>query len=251
MIHPSAIISPAAELGNNPEVGAFTIIHGNVKLGNNVVIGSHCEIGLPSVHDDDKPLVVGDDALIRSHSIFYQGSTFGRRLVTGHRVTVREQTVAGENFQIGTLSDVQGHCRIGDYVRFHSNVHIGQSSDIGDFVWIFPYVVLTNDPHPPSNVLLGVRVDDYAAIATMSVILPGVTVGSGALVGAHSSVGRDVAPDTVVAGVPAKLICNAADIKLKDGTGKTAYPWRNHFHRGYPKHIVELWLRQAGERAKL
>lgn len=251
MIHPTALISPAAELGNNPEVGPFTIIHGKVQIGNNVVIGSHCEIGHPSVLADGKPLLIGDDALIRSHSIFYQGSTFGRRLVTGHRVTVREQTVAGENFQIGTLSDVQGHCCIGDYVRFHSNVHIGQSSDIGDFVWIFPYVVLTNDPHPPSNVLLGVRVDDYAAIATMSVILPGVTIGSGALVGAHSSVGRDVAPDTVVAGVPAKLICNAADIKLKDGTGKAAYPWRNNFHRGYPKHLVELWLYEANERAKI
>jgi UDP-3-O-[3-hydroxymyristoyl] glucosamine N-acyltransferase len=69
------------------------------------------------------------------------------------------------------LSDLQGHCEIGDYVRFHSNVHIGQKSKIGNFVWIFPYVVLTNDPYPPSNNLVGVTVHDFAAIATMSVIL--------------------------------------------------------------------------------
>ena len=163
-------------------------------------------------------------------------------MVTGHRVTVRERTVAGENFQIGTLCDIQGHCKIGDFVRFHSNVHIGQVSEIGNFVWIFPYVVLTNDPHPPSNVSRGVRIEDYAAIATMSVVMPGVVVGSGALVGAHSSVNRDVSSDTVVAGSPAKFICNAKDIKLKDGSGRDAYPWRNHFWRGYPEHIVTKWL---------
>jgi acetyltransferase-like isoleucine patch superfamily enzyme len=127
-------------------------------------------------------------------------------------------------------------------------VHIGQNSTIGNFVWIFPYVVLTNDPHPPSNVLLGSRIEDFAAIATMSMVLPGVTVGEGALVGAHSSVNRDVAPNTVAAGSPAKFICAANAIKLKDGTGRPAYPWRDHFHRGYPEEVVEQWLKEAEER---
>jgi acetyltransferase-like isoleucine patch superfamily enzyme len=133
-------------------------------------------------------------------------------------------------------------------VRFHSNVHIGQKSEIGNFVWIFPYVVLTNDPHPPSSVLQGVRIGDFAAIATMSIILPGVTVGEGALIGAHSSVNRDVEPDTVAAGSPAKFVCNASAIKLKDGSGRPAYPWRDHFTRGYPEHIVAQWLEEAQAR---
>ncbi|MBC7992373.1 MAG: N-acetyltransferase [Rhizobacter sp.] len=248
MIHPSAIVSPKARLGTQIEVGPFTIIHDDVQIGDGAVIGSHCEIGLPSALAEGAPLVIGDSALIRSHSIFYQGSTFGNRLVTGHRVTVREKTVAGENLQIGTLSDLQGHCTIGNYVRFHSNVHIGQKSSIGNFVWIFPYVVLTNDPHPPSTVLRGPRIEDFAAIATMSMILPGVTVGEGALVGAHSSVNRDVAPNTVVAGAPAKFVCNANEIKLKDGTGRPAYPWRDHFHRGYPEAVVAQWLKEAEAR---
>jgi acetyltransferase-like isoleucine patch superfamily enzyme len=248
MIHPSAIISPLAQLGSNVEVGPFTVIHDHVQIGDNSVIGSHCEIGHPSALAEGQPLVIGEAALIRSHSIFYQGSTFGGRLVTGHRVTVREKTVAGENFQIGTLSDIQGHCQIGDYVRFHSNVHIGQKSEIGNFVWIFPYVVLTNDPHPPSSVLQGARIGDFAAIATMSIILPGVTVGEGALVGAHSSVNRNVEPHTVAAGAPAKFVCNASAIKLKDGSGRAAYPWRDHFTRGYPEHIVAQWLQEAQAR---
>lgn len=250
MIHSTAIVSPRAQLGRDVSVGPFTIIHDDVVIGDGCTIDSHCEIGYPSALAEGAKLEIGANSLIRSHSIFYAGSRFGERLVTGHRVTVRERTHAGANFQIGTLGDIQGHCEIGDYVRFHSNVHIGQHSKIGNFVWIFPYVVLTNDPHPPSHVMKGATVEDYAAIATMSIILPGVRLGQGCLIGAHSSVNRDVAPDTVAAGAPAKFVCNANEVKLKDGSGRTAYPWRHHFHRGYPEAVVQQWLAEADRLAK-
>jgi len=246
MIHPTALISPDAQLGADVSVGAYTIIHCNVQIGDGCIIGTHCEIGHPAPRAQGRPLVIGRGANIRSHSIFYEGSVFGDGLVTGHRVTVREGTQAGLNLQIGTLCDIQGTCKIGDYVRFHSNVHIGQHSKVGDFVWIFPYVVLTNDPHPPSEIMLGVTLHDYVAVATMSVILPGVEVGQGALIGAHSSVGRNVDPDTVVAGVPAKLICRTDKILHKDGSGRPAYPWRRHFTRGYPDESVVRWLAEFG-----
>lgn len=242
MIHPTALINSDAKLGNGVHIGPYTIVHGNVEIGDNTEIGSHCEIGVPSHLSDGQPLIIGQSSLIRSHSVFYEGSVFGEKLSTGHRVTVREKTIAGDGFQIGTLCDIQGHCTIGNYVKFHSNVHIGQHSTIGNYVWIFPYVVLTNDPHPPSNVMLGVTIEDYVAIATMSIILPGVTVKSGALVGAHSSVSKTVAPDTVVAGTPAKYICDTKAIKLKDGSNQSAYPWRRHFHRGYPEAAVAAWV---------
>jgi acetyltransferase-like isoleucine patch superfamily enzyme len=170
-------------------------------------------------------------------------------LVTGHHVAIREGTVAGASLQVGTLSDIQGNCVIGDYTRLHSNVHVGQASTIGSFVWLFPYVVLTNDPHPPSEVRLGVTIEDFAVVATMSVLLPGVRVGTGALVGAHSSVSRDVADDSVVVGSPAKFICAASDIKYRDAPGKSAYPWRYNFHRGYPESDVHRWLAEAAQRA--
>lgn len=246
MIHPTALISPKAQLGQGVSVGPYSIIHDNVQLGAGSSIGSHCEIGLPTGRANGQPLAIGRGANIRSHSIFYEGSTIGAELVTGHRVTVREGTHAGIGLQIGTLGDIQGTCRIGDYVRFHSNVHIGQHSTLGDYVWVFPYVVLTNDPHPPSEVMRGVVLQDYVAVATMSVILPGVTVGCGALVGAHSSVSRNVEPDTVVAGSPARMVCQTQDILLKDGSGKPAYPWRRHFHRGYPSDVVAGWLEEFG-----
>jgi acetyltransferase-like isoleucine patch superfamily enzyme len=242
MIHPTALISPKAQLGLNVSVGPFTVIHDDVIVGEETVIEGHCEIGHPTPLAQGLPLVIGSKSLIRSHSIFYQGSTFGDGLVTGHRVTVREKTTAGHSFQLGTLSDIQGHCEIGNYVRTHSNVHIGQKSKIHDFVWLFPYVVLTNDPHPPSNVCIGCELEKYAVVATMSVVLPGVKVGEGALIAAHSSVSKDVVPHTVVGGSPAKFLCETSKIKLRDGSGLSAYPWTQHFTRGYPESVIQQWL---------
>ncbi len=241
MIHPTAQIDTAARIGEGVEIGAFTIVSGNVEIGRDTKIGSHCEIGVPSALSDGSPLRIGANSLIRSHSVFYEGSSFASRLVTGHRVTVREATVGGENLQLGTLSDVQGHCTIGDYVRLHSNVHVGQASVIGNFVWIFPYVVLTNDPHPPSQTMMGAVIEDYAAIATMSVILPGVTIGQGALIGAKSCVASDVAADMIAVGSPAKSVGSTGKIKLTSDPGAQAYPWRRHFHRGYPSEVVARW----------
>jgi hypothetical protein len=55
-------------------------------------------------------------------------------------------------------------------------------------------------------------------------------------------VARDVEADMVAAGVPAKVVCPTSQIKLRDGSGQPAYPWRRHFHRGYPDDVVAQWL---------
>jgi UDP-3-O-[3-hydroxymyristoyl] glucosamine N-acyltransferase len=240
-IHRTAVIHPSAKIADNVEVGPFSIIHSNVSVASGAKIGAYCELGVKSSLGDGSPLVIGKNSIIRSHAVFYESSSFGANLVTGHRVTVRENTIAGENLQIGTLGDIQGDCVIGDYVRFHSNVHVGKKSKIGNFVWIFPYVVLTNDPHPPSEILQGVVIEDYAVIATMAVILPGAKVGLGAMIGAHSSLKGEAEANMVYLGSPAKKICRTSKVKLQDGTGRSAYPWITHFSRGYPKNVVDSW----------
>ncbi|WP_201580289.1 acyltransferase [Psychrobacter sp. Pi2-52] len=242
-IHPTAIVSDKAIINTNVRIGAYTIIYDNVEIAENTIIEAFCEIGVANNFSNGDKLYIGANSHIRSHSIFYEGSVFLESLVTGHRVTVREKIKAGKNLQIGTLSDLQGHCEIGDFVRFHSNVHIGQKSKIGNYVWIFPYVVLTNDPHPPSDTLLGVSVEDYAVIATMSIILPGAYIRKGCLIGAHSSIKGETEENMIYAGSPAKKICSTSKIKLHDGSGD-AYPWRKHFHRGYPEELVKSWINE-------
>ena len=236
-----SIISEKARIGASVNIGPFVTIYGNVVIGDNCTIDGYCEIGLPTAAAEGRPLVIGEGSHIRSHSVFYQGSTFGPNLITGHRVTVRELVVAGRNLQIGTLSAFEGHSRVGDFVKIHSSAHVGQGTSIGSFVWIYPYVVLTNDPTPPSNVLIGPTIHDFAVIATSSVVLPGVEVGKGALVGALTVVTKDVKPHTVVVGIPGRERGPTKNIILRDGSGRPAYPWNMHFHRDYPSEIVKEW----------
>jgi acetyltransferase-like isoleucine patch superfamily enzyme len=155
--------------------------------------------------------------------------------------------MAGPGFQIGTSSEIQGDCSVGDYVRFQSNVFVGKKTVIGNFVWILPYVVLTNDPTPPSSVMLGCIIEDYASIAASSVVLPGVTVGHHSLVAAQACVTKDVPPNMVVAGVPARIVGVAEKIQLRDGTNRSAYPWTRHFTHGYPASITASWAKSKGE----
>lgn len=244
LIHPSSCVSPDATIGASVEIGPFSVIHANVILGDRVKIGAYCELGIPTPLGDGSPLIVRDDSLIRSHSVFYESSSFGPGLTTGHHVTVRERTKAGAGFQIGTLSEVQGDCRVGDYVRFQSNVFVGKKTTIGNFVWILPYVVLTNDPTPPSNVLIGCTIEDYASVAAAAVVLPGVLVGHHSVVAAQACVTKNVPPNMVVAGVPARVIGDTNSIKLRDGSDRSAYPWTHHFTRGYPAQVIAEWTKK-------
>ena len=243
-IHKTSIIENGAKLGSNVSIGPYSHIGKNVILGDNVVIQGYCEIGVHSFGNNKKPLKIGDNSLIRSKNIFYTGSTFGAKLITGHNVTVRENVTAGKNLQLGTFSDVQGDCEIGDYVKCHSSVHIGKSSKIGSFVWIYPFVVLTNDPTPPSLNRERITIENYVVVATSSTILPGLTIKEGTVIAAHSKVTKNTKPHTLIAGKPAKEICATFKIKLKNDKKISAYPWTKHFHRGYPPEVIKEWKKK-------
>jgi acetyltransferase-like isoleucine patch superfamily enzyme len=239
-----SVIDPAARLGEGVSVGPFTVVHAGVELGAGTTVGSHCVLGHPGPETDGAPLVVGPNSTIRSHSVLYAGSTFGSRLETGHMVTLREGLEVGENLRVGTLGDLQGDTRIGDFNRFHSNVFVPKFCTLGDFVWLFPHVVLTNDPHPPSDVQVGATIEDFAVIAARAVLLPGIRVGVGAVVSAGSVVTRDVAPGDLVLGAPAKRVRSASELQLSHRPGVAAYPWREHFERGFPDEVVAAWRQE-------
>lgn len=186
---------------------------------------------------------IGKNSLLRSETIIYGDNDFGEALQTGHRVTIREKSKIGNHVRIGTLSDIQGHCEIQDYVNMHSNVHIGQKSIIKKYAWIFPYVILTNDPNPPSEDLLGVTVEEFAIIATSTVVLPGKIIGEGALVGAGSVVTKDVSANMIAVGNPAREKGSTEKIR-NDVTGQQVYPWQYTFDRGMPWQGIgyEKWL---------
>ena len=238
-IHPTAIVSDAAVVADDVTVGAHAIIYDHVTIGNGGFVGPNSILGEPTADyygagpAPNPSLTIGPRALIRSGAIIYAGTTIGSDFECGHRVTIREQAEIGAHCRLGTLNDIQGHCTIGDYARFHSNVHIAQGTQIGRFVWIFPYTTLLNDPQPPSTLNRGATVEDFAVIATSVVVAAGVRIGRDAFVAARSVVTRDVAPETMVIGSPARPVSKTPDIRSAE-TGEPMYPWRNHFERGMP-----------------
>ncbi|WP_428421267.1 acyltransferase [Methylibium sp.] len=240
-VSPGAIVHEDARLAENVEIGPFSIVHAGVDIGAGSRIDAYCELGVPSPLACGATLKIGAGSTIRSHSVFYAGSQFGDELETGHHVTVREHTQAGPGLRLGTLADVQGDCTFGEYVRLHSGVFVAKGSRIGHFVWLMPYVMLTNDPTPPSNVRIGCVIDDYAVVAARAVIMPGVRIGTHALVAAGACVTHDVAEGMLVAGVPARLIGRADRVRLRDAPDHAAYPWTNHFTRGYPAEARSRW----------
>lgn len=235
----NCVIENGAVLGDNVYIDSNTIIRGGVSIKADSFIGSNCIIGeylsdfCTSRKYHEHALNIGERALIRSGSIIYAGSDIGSDFQTGHQVTIREKSRIGAHVSIGTLSDIQGNCDIGNYVRLHSNVHLGQLSKLDDFVWVFPYVVLTNDPTPPSDELVGVHIRSFAVVATGSVLLPGIEIEEDALVAAGAVVTKSVPKYAVVAGNPAKQISDVRKIKNKI-TGEPVYPWRNHFRNYMP-----------------
>jgi UDP-3-O-[3-hydroxymyristoyl] glucosamine N-acyltransferase len=251
------IVGDNVIIGDNTYLDYGVIIRNNVSLGADSFVGARCILGeylasfINKRIEDFPKLIIGHHAVIRSESIIYGGTIIEDDFQTGHRVTIREQAEIGNHVKVGTLSDIQGYCSIGDYSRMHSNVHVGQKTKIGRFVMIFPYVVFTNDPTPPSRPISGVTVEDFAIISTGSIILPGVHIGKDCLIGASANVTKDVADEAIIVGNPGKDIGSVRKITNKF-TGQQVYPWRYTFDEGMPWEGVgyQSWLDSLSEEDK-
>ena len=245
-VHPTSVVSPDAELGPGVSIGPFCSIEGGVVVGAESFVDSHCVLGARTAGfyaDRDAylpaPCRIGPRSIIRSHSVLYSGVEIEEGFECGHHVTIREGSRIGKSVRVGTLSDLQGDLSIGDYTRLHSNVFIAQRSTVEDLVWLLPYVLLANDPHPPSDTCtVGPTIRRFAVISSGAMIFPGVEIGEGALVGAMTLVRHDVAADSVVVGVPAKAIGSTADVVCREGRLDQVYPWWTHFRRGFPEGVL-------------
>jgi acetyltransferase-like isoleucine patch superfamily enzyme len=243
-------IDASAKIGEGVRIGDNTTIYPNVEIGDGTVIANDCVIGEPggdyyhnSQYQQPKT-IIGKNSLIRSHSIVYSGCILGEGFQSGHRVCIRENTEIGDNCRVGTLCDLQGDLILGDNVWLHSNVHLGKGSVLASFVFIYPYVVLTNDPYPPSTIRQGVMIGEYSQIGASSTLMPGVKIGHDVLIGAGSNVTKDIPDFSLAIGNPARAIRDVRELNLPDGT--KAYPWPHRFDRGMPWAGIgyEDWLNE-------
>ena len=189
-----------------------------LSISKNYNIDSLAIIGEISVRKiKDKMLKIGENAVIRSGSIIYEGSSVGNNFNTGHNVIVREENVIGDNVMIWSNSIIDYGCEIGSNVKIHSQVYVSQFTIIEDNVFLAPGVITGNDLHPgcekSRECLKGPIIKKGAQIGLNVTLLPYITVGEKALIGAGSVVTRDVPAGKVAYGNPAKVVGNITDIK--------------------------------------
>ncbi|MGE5698960.1 MAG: acyltransferase [Deltaproteobacteria bacterium] len=133
----------------------------------------------------------------------------------------------GDNSKIGTFVEIQKGAKIGRNCKISSHTFICEGVTIEDDVFVGHNVTFINDPYPRSTneggklqtekdwVCIPTLVKRGASIGSSATLMCGVTVGERAIVGAGSVVTKDVPPDTIVAGNPARIMRKTTEEKKK------------------------------------
>lgn len=125
-------------------------------------------------------------------------------------VVILEGAIIGKNCNICAHTFIEDDVIIGDNVTLKSGVYVWSGTRIEDDVFLGPNATLTNDVMPRSkqypDQFSGITLKKGASIGANATILPGITIGEKAMVGAGAVVTKDVPAHAVVVGNPAKVI---------------------------------------------
>jgi len=125
-------------------------------------------------------------------------------------VVVLPGAVIGRDGNICSHCFIENKVVVGDRVTVKCGVQLWDGVTLEDDVFVGPNVTFTNDLEPRSRnaaaKLLPTLVKKGASIGANATILPGITIGEGAMVGAGSVVTKDVPPGVTVVGNPARII---------------------------------------------
>ena len=176
-IHPTAIISPNAELGRNVSVGPYSIIGDDVILHDDVRVASHCVIEGPSEFGSGSVFFPFVSAGQVPHDLKYRGERSWLR--AGERNTFREFSTLHRGTEGGgNLTE------IGSDNLFMAQSHVAHDCRIGD------HVIFANGASLAGHVI----VEDYATLGAYSGVHQFCRVGRHAFIGAWSVVVKDALP---------------------------------------------------------
>jgi UDP-N-acetylglucosamine acyltransferase len=180
-IHPTAIISPDAEIAEDVEIGAYSIIGPDVHIGKQTVVGPHVVI---ETHTD-----IGE----RCH--IYQFAAIGAapqdlkfkgektRVIIGNDNTIREFVTIHRATAAGTTV-------MGDHNLIMAYSHIAHNCILDN------HIIMVN----AANLAGHIHVEDYAIIGGLSGVHQFTRIGAHCMIGGASAVTRDVAPYLIAAG---------------------------------------------------
>lgn len=141
---------------------------------------------------DVKSENIGDNTRIWQYSVIFEGA------------------VIGDNCNICAHTLIENDVVIGDNVTVKSGVYLWDGTRIENNVFIGPNATFTNDPMPRSRVYPDkfqcITIKEGASVGANATLLPGVTIGRYAMIGAGAVVPNDVPDRAVVIGNPAKII---------------------------------------------
>jgi UDP-N-acetylglucosamine acyltransferase len=176
-IHPTAIVSPKAELGRNVQIGPYTIIGDDVILHDEVQVKSHCVIEGPSEFGSGSVFFPFVSAGQVPHDLKYRGER--SRLLAGERNVFREFTTLHRGTEGGG-----NITEIGSDNLFMAQSHVAHDCRIGD------NVIFANGASLAGHVL----VEDHATLGAYAGVHQFCRVGRHAFIGAFSVVVKDALP---------------------------------------------------------
>jgi UDP-N-acetylglucosamine acyltransferase len=174
--HPTAIINPDAQLGDNMSVGPYAVIEGDVEIGNECVIGPHAVIysgarignrvkisqgaSIANLPQDLKfsgeptLFIIGDDTVVREFATLHRGtketgkSQIGKNCLLMAYSHVPHDCEVGDNCIIANAVQIGGHSHIEDWVIIGGLAGLHQFSRVGEHSMIAGAAKITQDVPP-------------------------------------------------------------------------------------------------------
>ena len=185
LIHPTAVIDPAAQLDTSVSVGPYAVIGPDVRIGANTKVGAHCVIEGATTIGCDNQIFQFASLGAQPQDKKYAGEP--TRLVIGDRNTVREFCT----FNLGTAQD-RGETTIGDDNWIMAYVHIAHDCIVGN------NTILANNATLAGHV----HVDDWAILGGLTGVHQFTHIGAHVMAGFASHISQDVPPFMMVDGNP-------------------------------------------------
>ncbi len=194
------------------------ILDSQILIGLGAKIDPLAELGEKSARViPDYRLIIGKNATIRSGCVLYAGSVIGDNLNLGHHVVIREENRLGDDVSVWGNTTIDYGCTIGHRVKLHTSVYVAQFTIIEDDVFLAPGVVIANDPHPgcprSRECMRGPTIKKGAQIGVNVTIVPFVTIGEFALIGAGAVVTKNIPARSVAYGNPARVVGKIEDLR--------------------------------------